>query len=75
MGYFSRTPAFERRRLEAFKRAVARPEYAAWSTGPRTPAGGLKMATNATKHGADSQVVKLAMQYADAVLQALEPEK
>lgn len=75
MGFANVHPAIEQRRVEGFKRAVARPEYAAWSTGPRTQRGGLKMATNATKHGADSQVVKLAMQYADAVLQALEPEK
>lgn len=75
MGYFSRTPATEQRRVEAFKRAVQRPDYAAWSTGPRTQRGALKMAQNATKHGGDSQVVKLAMQYADAVLLALEPKR
>lgn len=71
MGLFTKSPDIERRRTEGFKKAVERPEYASWSTGPRTKRGALKMASNATRHGAGSSVFALAMAYADAVLEAL----
>lgn len=57
--------------MRAFFEAVERPEYASWSTGPRTKRGGLKMAANATRHGAGSVVFDLALAYADGVLEAL----
>lgn len=74
MGVFVKTADFERRRVQAIRMASNRPGYSSWSTGPRTSRGALKMAANATRHGGDSQVVKLAMQYADSVLLALEPK-
>lgn len=61
----------EARRIAAIRAAAARPGFASWSTGPRTAEGKRKTAANATKHGGNSTVVKLATAYAEALLQCL----
>jgi hypothetical protein len=65
-------PQDESLRVAAVKAALLKHRPWMLSTGPLTLSGKRKMAGNATKHGARSLALRLALAYCDAVSRALQ---